>query len=137
MCIYICLCFSSVRTSASVSDLLRYFCFLAYFVFYFAYSVDFLWSGKSGLFLINYISSGGILCRQFNISIHVGHVERKTFTTVYPSRSRFLVAVLTSTTYRVLFLQHFFQFNILILQNLIGCGHFLGTVYCLNKKHIR
>jgi hypothetical protein len=67
---------SPVRTSASVSDLLRYFCFLAYFVFYFAYSVDFLWSGKSGLFLINYISSGGILCRQFNISIHVGHVER-------------------------------------------------------------
>jgi hypothetical protein len=55
------------------------------FIFSLIYSVEFLGSDNHGLFLAYYISSGIILCRQFNTSIHVGHVEGNAFTPVYQS----------------------------------------------------
>ena len=86
LCVYFCcfFCFYYPATSATIPIITEISLFSNVKVFYFVYSVEFLGSGRPGLFLIYYISCGIILCRQFNIGINVGHVYEQAFTTIYP-----------------------------------------------------
>ena len=64
MCIFLLVffCFYYPATSAPITIITVISLFSSVKVFYFVYSVEFLGSGRPGLFLIYYISCGIILC---------------------------------------------------------------------------